>query len=413
MLRNTESGLRIGGLFPADLINEYGSPLYVYDGNVIEEQISKMKSAFEGVTVKLKYACKALTNISILKLVRKNGVDIDVVSIEEALIALKAGYTPNQIQYTPSGVVFTEIDEAVNLGIRLNLDSLALMEYVGGKYGNSLKVAIRLNPSIMAGGNLKISTGHADSKFGIPIEYVDHIIEIVNKYDLQVVGIHQHNGSDFKDASVIIEAMKKSFDVALKYFPDLEFIDMGSGFKVPYSDDDTLTDLDVIGKKVVSEFKDFQSKYGKEVQLWFEPGKYLVSEAGTLLMQATVVKHNPRRNFVHVDTGLNHLLRPMMYDAHHDIVNVTGASRLQTEKYDIVGYICETDTLGADREMPEVKSGDILAMKNAGAYCFSMSSQYNSRCRPAEVLVYNGESHLIRRREVLSDILHNQIEINF
>lgn len=411
MLQYSNKGFNIQKHSVNKLIDTYGSPLYVYDGNKIEQQIEKMTSAFPDVELKLKYACKALTNLAILKLMRKNGVGIDVVSIEEATLALKAGYEPSQIQYTPSGVPFSEIEEAVSLGIRLNLDSLALMEYIGSKYGSKYPIAIRLNPSIMAGGNLKISTGHADSKFGIPIEYIDQIIAIVNKYDLKVIGLHQHNGSDFKDASIIIEAMRKSFDVALAYFPNLEFIDMGSGFKVAYSEDDHITDLDEIGKGVVTEFKQFQEEYGSKIALWFEPGKYLVSESGTLLMTATVVKHNPGRNFVHVDSGLNHLLRPMMYDAYHEIVNATPHSD-ETEKYDVVGYICETDTMGSDRVLPKVKSGDILAMKNAGAYCFSMSSNYNSRRRPAEVLIYNGEDHLIRERETMDDILRNQVEIN-
>jgi diaminopimelate decarboxylase len=411
LLQHKETGYYIQNYKVEELITTYGSPLYVYDGNKIEGQISKMKAAFPGVELKLKYACKALTNLSILKLMLKNGVGIDVVSIEEAHLALKAGYLPSQIQYTPSGVTFDEIEEAVALGIRLNLDSLALMEYIGSKYGNKYPIAIRLNPSIMAGGNLKISTGHADSKFGIPIEYIDQIIRLVRKYNLQVVGLHQHNGSDFKDASVIIEAMKKSFDVALKYFPDLEFIDMGSGFKVAYSENDHITDIDQIGKGVVDAFLNFQAEYGKKVGLWFEPGKYLVSESGTLLMTATIVKHNPGRNFVHVDTGLNHLLRPMMYDAYHEIVNVT-PKNTETEKYDVVGYICETDTMGSDRDLPVVEMGDILAMKNAGAYCFSMASNYNSRRKPAEVLIYNEKAHLIRERETMEDILRHQIEIN-
>ncbi|SOE19524.1 diaminopimelate decarboxylase [Spirosomataceae bacterium TFI 002] len=411
MLQHRETGYYIQNYKVEELVKSYGSPLYVYDGNKIEAQISKMKAAFPGVELKLKYACKALTNLSVLKLMLKNGVGIDVVSIEEATLALKAGYTPSQIQYTPSGVTFDEIEEAVSLGIRLNLDSLALMEYIGEKYGNKYPIAIRLNPSIMAGGNLKISTGHADSKFGIPIEYIDKIMDLVEKYKLNVVGLHQHNGSDFKDASVIIEAMKKSFDIALKYFPNLEFIDMGSGFKVAYSENDHITDIEEIGKGVVAEFIKFQEKYGKKVGLWFEPGKYLVSESGTLLMTATVVKHNPGRNFVHVDTGLNHLLRPMMYDAYHEIVNVSPRSS-ETEKYDVVGYICETDTMGSDRELPKVEMGDLLGMKNAGAYCFSMASNYNSRRKPAEVLVYNEVAHLVRERETMEDILRNQIEIN-
>ncbi|NBA87685.1 diaminopimelate decarboxylase [Emticicia sp. CRIBPO] len=396
-----------------NLTKEFGTPLYVYDGHKIEEQIIKMRSAFEGVDLKLKYACKALTNLSILKLMRKNGIDIDVVSIEEALLALKVGYLPAQIQYTPSGVAFSEVQKAVELGLRINLDSIPLLEKFGETYGNSLPIAIRLNPSIMAGGNLKISTGHADSKFGISIEQIETVVELVKKYDLKVTGLHQHNGSDFKSASVIVDAMKKSFEVAFKYFPDLEFIDMGSGFKVAYSEDDHVTDMEDLGKDVVSTFNHFVKEYGKNVQLWFEPGKFLVSECGILLVNTNVVKYNPTRNFVHVDSGLNHLIRPMMYDAYHEIVNISNPAGEVKETYDVVGYICETDTLGKDRSLPKVEEGHVLGIKNAGAYAFSMSSNYNSRIKPAEVLIYHGKAQLIRKRETFEDILKNQIEVEF
>ncbi len=410
MLKKEVSAYYIQNEAVLDLVESFGSPLYVYDGHKIEEQIATMRDAFKAVDVKLKFACKALTNITILRLMLKNGVDIDAVSIEEIRLALFAGFRPDQIQYTPSGVAFSEIEEAVNLGIRLNIDSLFLLEKVGEKWGNELPVAIRLNPSIMAGGNLKISTGHADSKFGIPVEYIDRVVELVNRFQLKIVGLHQHNGSDFKDGSVIVKAMRKSIEVAEKYFPDLEFIDMGSGFKVAYHEDDHITDVHDLATEVVSEFTAFQERYGKKVQLWFEPGKYLVSEAGTFLMTATVVKHNPNRNFVHVNSGLNHLIRPMMYDAYQEIVNVSNTDETVRETYDVVGYICETDTLGKDRNLPVVTPGDIIAMKNAGAYCFSMSSNYNSRVKPAEVLVYNGKSSLIRLRESIDDIFRNQVE---
>jgi diaminopimelate decarboxylase len=393
------------------LANQFGTPLYVYDGNKIEEQIGKMRKAFAGTNLKLKYACKALTNINIMKLMRKNGVDIDVVSTQEAHLAILAGYEPHQIQYTPSGVAFAEVQEAVTLGLRMNLDSLPLLEKFGQIYGSSLPICLRINPHIMEGGTIKISTGHKDSKFGISIEQADEIYEIVHKYGLKVVGLHQHTGSDFKNANVIIDAAEKLFDLAFKYFPNLEFIDLGSGFKVAYREDDHVTDMEKLGKGVVKVFNEFCEQYGKEVQLWFEPGKFLVSECGYLLARANVVKHNPGRNFVGVDSGLNHLIRPMMYDAYHEIINGSNPEGKEHEKYDIVGYICETDTFGKDRMIPTVNEGDIIVIKNAGAYGFSMASNYNSRFRPAEVLVYNEEVHLIRKRETMEDILKNQVMI--
>ena len=401
------------GIAVVDLIAKYGSPLYIYDGEKMIAQIQSMRQAFAGVDLKIKYACKALTNLSVLRLMKINGVEVDVVSIEEAQIALRAGYEPAQIQYTPSGVSFAEIEEAVSLGLKMNLDSIPLLEWFGEKYGSSVPVSIRVNPLIMAGGNLKISTGHADSKFGISIEQMEEVSTIAKKYGVPILGLHQHTGSDFKNADVIIEAAEKLFSLAFTYFQDIQFIDLGSGFKVAYSANDYVTDMQALGEKVVVVFNEFVQKFGKPVQLWFEPGKYLVSEAGLLAVTVNVVKKNPNKTFVHVDSGLNHLIRPMMYDAHHDIVNVSNPTFEQgTGIYDVVGYICETDTFGKDRELPLVSQGDILGLKNAGAYAFSMSSNYNSRIRPAEVLLLGGKDYLVRERETLADILKNQLLID-
>lgn len=388
----------------------YDTPLYVYDLAKIANQIAEMRKAYEGVNLKLKYACKALTNIHILKFMLENGVGIDVVSIEEAKIAIMAGYKPAEIQYTPSGVRFSEIEEAVSLGIRMNLDSLQAIEQFGRKYGSTHPICIRVNPSIMGGGNIKISTGHADSKFGIPFQQFDKVMELTQKYNLKVTGLHQHTGSDFKDASIIIKAAEVLYDLAFTYFPDLEFIDLGSGFKVAYSENDNVTDMQSLGKDVVASFNEFQRKFGKEVQLWFEPGKYLVSESGYLLANANVIKENPNRNFVCLDSGLNHLIRPMMYDAYHEIVNLSNPNG-DEKKYNVVGYICETDTFGADRMLNEVRVNDIICIKNAGAYGISMASNYNSRVRPAEVLIKNDGLQLIRRRETIEDVVRTQLEI--
>lgn len=389
---------------------EFGTPLYFYDAEIIVRQINKMRDAFSGVEMKLKYACKALTNINILKIMLQNNVGVDVVSVEEAKIALSAGYEPAQIQYTPSGVAFSEIEEAVGLGIRMNLDSVQVIKQFAERFGNEHPICLRVNPAIMAGGNLKISTGHADSKFGIPFQHFDTVVGLVKKYELKVVGLHQHTGSDFKDASVIIQAADVLYDLAYKHFPELEFIDLGSGFKVAYSKDDYVTDMDQLGQKVVASFTAFQEKYGRNIELWFEPGKFLVSECGFMLTKANVIKHSSTKTFVGVDSGLNHLLRPMMYDAYHEIENISNPDGA-LKQYDVVGYICETDTFGAERMLNEVRVDDIICIKNAGAYGFSMSSNYNSRVKPAEVLHVNGETKLIRRRETLDDVLATQIEI--
>ncbi|MGV3560169.1 diaminopimelate decarboxylase [Larkinella arboricola] len=401
----------IQGVDVLEMAEEFGLPLYVYDADKIIEKIGTLQSAFSGVQLKIKYAAKALTNVSILKLMRSRGIDVEVVSINEIRLALLAGFDPDQIMYTPSGVAFTEIEDALALGVRLNVDSLPLLEWIGQQYGNRKPVGIRINPHIAEGGNVKIQTGHVDSKFGISIEQRNQIRAIVERYSIPVIGLHIHTGSDFKNADAFLKGAEVLFELASDY-PNLQFLDFGSGFKVAYREGDHSTDIVDLGRKVTTAFQSFCQHYGRELELWFEPGKFLVSESGVLLVHVNVVKENPTRTFVGVDSGLNHLIRPMMYDAYHEILNVSNPTG-EKQTYSIVGYICETDTLGWDRSLNQVRPGDVLALKNAGAYGFSMSSNYNSRFRPAEVLVYEGKPYLIRRRETFEDLMRNQIEIDF
>ena len=392
------------------LTKEYGTPLYVYDAEKIVHQLRTLKMAFSASDVKIKYAAKALTNLSILKLLRIYGSDVDVVSIEEAQLALRAGFNPSQIMFTPSGVDFSEIVQGVNLNLTINLDSLSVLEKFGQKYLESYPCSIRLNPHIMAGGNYKISTGHSNSKFGISIYQLPDIQEVVKKYNLRVNGLHIHTGSDITESEVFLKMADILFGVA-RDFPDLRFIDFGSGFKVAYKEDDIVTNVYDLGLKLTKVFNEFCQRYGRKLELHFEPGKFIVSEAGVLLVKVNVVKPTPSLTFVGVDSGLNHLLRPMMYDAYHDIVNISNPSG-PLKLYTVVGYICETDTIGSDRKLNEVREGDILAIKNAGAYGYSMASNYNSRLRPAEVLLLNGQAKLIREREKLEDLWRNQPDVD-
>lgn len=392
------------------LTKEFGSPVYVYDAEKIVHQLRTLKTAFSDSDVKIKYAAKALTNLTILKLLRIYGSDVDVVSIQEAHLALRAGFKPSQIMFTPSGVDFSEIVEGVTLGLTINLDNLSALEKFGAKYQGTYPCSIRLNPHIMAGGNYKISTGHSNSKFGISVYQLPDIHEIVKKHKIQVNGLHIHTGSDITESEVFLKMAEILFGVA-RDFPHLKFIDFGSGFKVAYKEGDIVTNVYDLGLKLTKVFNEFCQSYGRKLELHFEPGKFIVSEAGVLLVKVTVVKSTPSLTFVGVDSGLNHLLRPMMYDAYHDIVNISNPNGPQ-KLYTIVGYICETDTLGSDRKLNEVHEGDILAIKNAGAYGFSMSSNYNSRLRPAEVLLLNGQAKLIREREKLEDLWRNQPEID-
>jgi diaminopimelate decarboxylase len=399
----------IQGVSLLELTKEYGTPLYVYNGQKILDQVAQLKQAFSTVELKIKYATKALSNINILKLMKKAGTGVDAVSIEEVLLCLHAGFEPQDIMYTPNCVSFDEIQQAVDLGVMINIDNIPMLEHFGSVYADRIPICIRLNPHILAGGNAKISVGHIDSKFGISILQLKHILKVVEAHQLKVIGLHVHTGSDILDAEVFLKGAEILFDAA-REFKDLTFLDFGGGFKVGYKIGDIATDIREVGEKVSAAFKAFSEEYGRELEIWFEPGKFLVSECGYLLVNANVIKSTPASTFVGVDSGLNHLIRPMMYDAYHGVENISrldGPDRI----YTIVGYICETDTIAADRKLKEVKEGDILAIKNAGAYGFSMASNYNSRLRPAEILILNGKAHLIRARETFDDILKHQIEI--
>jgi diaminopimelate decarboxylase len=399
----------IQGFNPCDLLAQFGSPLYVYDGDTIRRKTAELQHAFSGVNMKIKYACKANTNLAILRLMREIGVELDVVSPGELQMGLMAGYESGQITLTPSGVPFEEISEAAEAGSIINVDSIPLLEWFGQTYGNTKPCMIRIKPNVAAGGNAKIMTAHADSKFGISVLLIDEILEVIQKYNIKVVGLHQHTGSDIKDAEPFIQVADILLETAMR-FPDLEIIDLGGGFKVSYLPGDAITDMELLGNRISERFNKFCQDYGRDLQLWFEPGKFLVSESGYLLVKTTVVKEDPARNFVHVNSGLNHLIRPMMYGSYHHILNVSNPKG-QPKHYNVVGYICETDTFATDREIPEVRQGDVLAFLNAGAYGFTMSSNYNARIRPAEVLIDKGEAKLVRRRETLEDLLKTQLDL--
>jgi diaminopimelate decarboxylase len=405
----TNGTYTIQGLNVADICKEFGTPLYVYDASKIIEQLKSLKNAFSDTDVRIKYAAKALTNISILKLLKKHGAGVDVVSLQEAHLALGAGFLAHEIMYTPNCVDFEEIVEGVLLGLNINLDNLSVLEKFGKKYGNTYPCCVRLNPHIMAGGNYKISTGHSNSKFGISVYQLPQIMELAQKHNIIINGLHIHTGSEITETDVFLKMAEILFGIA-RDFPALKFIDFGGGFKVAYKEGDMVTNVYDLGLKLGKAFKEFYLSYGRKLELWIEPGKYLVSGAGTLITKTNVVKSTPSVTFVGVNSGLNQLIRPMMYDAYHEIVNISNPAGSQ-KVYTVVGNICETDTLGADRKLNEVREGDLIAIKNAGAYGYSMASNYNSRFRPAEVLILNGEAKLIRRRDTLEDILRGQIDV--
>lgn len=390
---------------------QFGTPTYVYDASIIQRQYKTLKNAFDGLDIKLHYALKALNNVNILRLLKKEGAGLDAVSIEEIHLGLRAGFSPAEIMFTPNCVDFTEIKEAVEIGVHINIDNLSILEHFGNTFGANVPCCIRINPHIMAGGHSNISVGHIDSKFGISIHQLRHITRIAKNYNIKITGLHMHTGSDILDADVFIRGAELLYEAAQE-FPDLTFMDFGSGFKVAYKEGDIVTPIEKIGKKIADSFRDFCKSYGREIELWFEPGKFIVSESGKLLVKATTVKQTTSTVFVGVNSGQNHLIRPMFYNAHHHIENISNPDG-PLKLYSVVGYICESDTLGYDRMLPEVREGDVLAIHNAGAYGFTMSNQYNARLRPAEVLILNKVPHLIRKRETLEDVYRNEVEIEF
>lgn len=392
------------------ITEDYSSPIYVYDSAKIVSQYKRLTSAFKQVkNLRINYAVKALSNINILKLLHNCGSGLDTVSIQEIKLGLAAGVPAKDIIYTPNGVSMIEIEEAVKLGVQINIDNLSILEKFGTLHP-TIPVCIRINPHVMAGGNTNISVGHIDSKFGISIHQMPHLLRIVENTNMNVNGIHMHTGSDILDIEVFLYASQILFDAA-KNFNALEFIDFGSGFKVAYHENDIETNIEELGKKLSKKFNDFCKDYGRELTLVFEPGKFLVSESGYFLVKVNSVKQTTSTVFAHVDSGFNHFIRPMFYNSTHEIINISHPKK-HKRFYSVVGYICETDTFGSNKRISEITEGDILAFKNAGAYCYSMASNYNSRFRPAEILWHNNQAHLIRKRETMDDILKNQMQIS-
>lgn len=390
--------------------SEYGTPLYVYHAEKIVSQYQNLLSHFSAANTRFFYACKALTNIHILDVVKRAGCNIDCSSINEAKLALHVGFAPQNILYTSNSVSIDEITEAVTLGIHVNIDSLSNLEKFGAKFGATYPVGVRVRPNIMAGGNLKISTGHDKSKFGIPVTQLDELKAIQEKYNINIATLHIHTGSEIKDVAVFIKSADV-FDTLLAHFPTVNVLDFGGGFKVPYQPDEKGTDIPLLGAEVDKAIEQLSKKYGRKLTAWFEPGKYMVSESGYFIAQVNVLKKSGDIEFAGINTGLNHLIRPMFYDAYHYIDNISNPNGVK-QQYAVVGNICETDTFAWDREIPAIKEGDFLVFYNAGAYGYEMASNYNARYKPAQVLFENGAAKLISRRDTFEDLLLLQTPLN-
>lgn len=391
----------------AAIAQQYGTPVYVYNANVIKEQYATISKAFSMLDTQFFYASKALTNVNVIKYIAGLGCGIDCSSINEVKLALHAGVLPAKILYTSNGISFSEIQEAVALGVHVNIDSLSNLEKFARHYGSSYPVGVRLRPNILAGGNLKISTGHEKSKFGIPIDQLDELKNIVHTYSVNLRVLHIHTGSDIKDADVFVNGIKVLGDI-VPLFPTVQVIDLGGGFKVPYEPHGEETNVSHIANRLNEFLTTHFFNKGRTLSLWFEPGKYLVSQCGYLVTRVNVMKYSHNVTFAGVDTGLNHLIRPMFYDAYHHIENISNPQG-DEYMYTVTGNICETDTFAQDRVLNEVREGDLLVFHNAGAYGFEMASNYNSRFKPAEVLVENEQPRLIRRRDNFDDLLRNQV----
>lgn len=391
------------------IAQEFDSPVYVYDAALIESQYKRLTNAFKKVeNLRINYAVKALSNMAILQLLHEQGAGLDTVSAQEVRLGLQAGVPPEKIIFTPNGVSLAEIEQVANLGVQINIDNLSILEQFGTRHPKT-PVCVRINPHVMAGSNANISVGHIDSKFGISIHQIPLLLRTVENTGMHINGIHMHTGSDILDIDVFLYAAEILFETA-SHFDNLEFLDFGSGFKVPYKEGDIETNIEELGDKLSVRFNAFAKSYGKPLELAFEPGKFLVSAAGKFLVNVNVIKQTTSTVFAQVDSGFNHLIRPMLYGSQHHIHNISNPTG-RVRFYSVVGYICETDTFASNRRIAEITEGDILAFDNAGAYCFSMASNYNSRYRPAEVLFIDGKAQLIRERETFEDLLRHQIPL--
>ena len=389
-----------------EVSKKYGLPVYVYDKNKIISQYSKLRNAFINIdNLHINYAAKALSNINILNIMKDVGCGIDAVSIQEVELALYVGFKTDQIFYTPSGVELSEIKKALKLGVQINIDNISALKKIAENL-SSVKLGIRINPNVRAGGNSKISVGDSESKFGLNTSEIQEAKKIISENNISINGLHIHTGSDIEDINSFLKACDFVFEQA-EGFKELEFLDFGSGFKVKYFENDSETDVIELGKRLGDKFLKFNTKRKNKVRMHIEPGKFLVSECGYFLTKVNYVNNRTNKNFIHVNSGLNHFVRPMFYGSKHAIENISSNSE-EIKNYSVVGYICETDTFSENVKLKKTQEGDILCFKNAGAYCFSMSSNYNSRFKPPEVLVSNNEIKLIRKRENFKDLIRNQ-----
>jgi diaminopimelate decarboxylase len=378
-------------------VKEYGTPLYVYDGDEVVQRYKELYDFIKWPKLKIHYAMKANYNFELLKLLNAQNASLDTVSPGDVMLALKAGFSTDRIIYTANNMTDAEVKMVYNMGVLMNIGSLSRLEKFGRDYPGS-DVCLRFNPDVVDGAHAKIMTGGDLTKFGILLKDVDKVKAIVAKYDLNVIGLHEHTGSGLQHTESVLQSMRNLMAIATpENFPNLRFLDFGGGFKVPYKPDEERVDYVKMGNDITELFSAYCKKYGKELEMYFEPGKYIVAEAGYLLTEVNTIKVNNSRAIAGCNSGFPQLIRPIMYDAYHHIVNLSNPDG-ELNVYDICGNICETgDRFAEQREIPEIREGDVLAIENAGAYCYSMGGYYNLRPMPAEVLAVGGKLKLARK----------------
>lgn len=388
-----------------ELAAKFGTPLYVYDGDEIINHYRELYDFIGCKNLQIYYAMKANYNFAILKMLNSVGAALDTVSPGEVRMALRAGFPVGKIIYTANNMTDAEMEDVKSTGVLMNIGSLSRLEKFAKKYPGS-ELCLRFNTDVVDGENDMTKTAGDLTKFGILLEDTDKALEIVRRYHIKVVGLHEHTGSGLQHTESVFQSMRNLMSVATKEnFPDLRFMDFGGGFKVPYRPGEKRVDYIAMGRDIAKLFSSFCKEYGRQLELFFEPGKYIVAEAGYLLTQVNTIKHNRKRVIVGTDSGFPQLIRPVLYKAYHNIVNLSNPEG-KPGVYDVCGNICETgDRFAEQRELPDVREGDTLMIANAGAYCYSMGGIYNMRPMPAEVLVQEGFAELARRRLTPSELV--------
>lgn len=417
MIRDFESEngiMMIGGISAVEIANKYGTPVYVTDEQIVRKNYRKIYNAFsKHMETEVHYACKANTNLAILNILRQEGSYIDAVSIGEVLTCIKAGFSPDQIMYTGVSVSNNELQSLISTECKINIDSESELERLAKILGNDIEgfpISFRITPEVILGHNAKVMTEGRGSKFGIPLERVIPVYSKAKKLGFDVKGIHAHIDSESHSIEPFLDVVEVLVKLTNKIKEeigiDLEFINFGGGFGVPYKLQEEECDVE----SIATEVTDMILENTDVKKICLEPGRYIVCDSTILLAKCTDVKDTGTKKYVGIDAGFNTLIRPAFYDSYHHVAIVNKFNKACTTKYDVIGPICETgDCIAHDRILPDPHEGDIVAIYCAGAYGFSMSSNYNSRPLCKEVLVNNGRSELIRESETIEDLWAHQI----